>query len=81
MSTLADKLRPLGMTRLRSSRLFLPEDRFIVGNRLECRDMEAYEACVKVWQETIADFSEKYGHLFKGVTLTPHRGEVVDDYT
>ena len=43
--------------------------------------MEAYEACVKVWQETIADFSEKYGHLFKGVTLTPHRGEVVDDYT
>ena len=81
MRKLADELRPLGMTRFHSSRLFLPEDRFIVGNWLECRDMEAYEACAKVWQETIADFSEKYGHLFKGVTLTPHRGEVVDDYT
>ena len=41
--------------------------------------MEAYEACDKVWQETTADFSEKYGHLFEGVTVTPHRGEVVDD--
>ena len=55
MSTLADKLRPLGMTRFHSSRLFLPEDRFIVGNWLEYRDMEAYEACDKVWQETTAD--------------------------
>ena len=81
MSTLADKLRPLGMTRFHSSRLFLPEDRFIVGNWLEYRDMEAYEACDKVWQETTADFSEKYGHLFEGVTVTPHRGEVMDDYT
>ncbi len=32
MSKLADKLRPLGMTRFHSSRLFLPEDRFIIGN-------------------------------------------------
>ena len=59
MGKLSDKLRPLGMTRFHSSRLFLPEDRFIVGNWLEYRDMEAYEACDKVWQETTAAFSEK----------------------
>jgi len=81
MGQLADKLRPLGMTKFHSSRLFLPEDRFIIGNWLEYRDMEAYEACDKVWQESGADFAEKYGHLFEGVTVTPHRGEVMDDYT
>lgn len=32
MGKLADKLRPLGMTRFHSSRLFLPEDRIIIGN-------------------------------------------------
>ena len=81
MSTFADKLRPLGMTRFHSSRPFLPEDRFIVGNWLEYRNLEAYEACDKVWQEATADFTEKYGHLFEGVTVTPHRGEVMYDYT
>jgi len=81
MGPLADKLRPLGMTRFHSSRLFLPEDKFIIGNWLEYRDMAAYEACDKVWQETGEEFAEKYGHLFEGVTITPHRGEVVDDYS
>ena len=81
MGQLADKLRPLGMTKFHSSRLFLPEDRFIIGNWLEYRDMEAYEACDKVWQESGAEFAEKYGPLFEGVTVTPHRGEVMDDYT
>lgn len=82
-SLLAEKLRPLGMTKFNSSRLFLPEDRFIVGNWLEYRDMAAYEACDKLWQESMAEFGEKYGHLLKDVTVTvtPHRGEVVDDYT
>ena len=43
MGQLADKLRPLGMTKFHSSRLFLPEDRFIIGNWLKFRDMEACE--------------------------------------
>ena len=81
MGQLADKLRPLGMTKFHPSRLFQPEDRFIIGNWLEYRDMEAYKACDKVWQESGAEFAEKYGHLFEGVTVTPHRGEVIDDYT
>ncbi len=81
MGQLADKLRPLGMTRFHSSRLFLPEGKFIIANWLEYRDMAAYEACDKVWQETGEEFAEKYGHLFEGVTVTPHRGEVMDDYS
>ena len=81
MGQLAEKLRPLGMTKFHSSRLFLPEDRFIIGNWLEYRDMAAYEACDKVWQQSGAEFAEKYGDLFEGVTVTPHRGEVMDDYS
>ena len=81
MGQLADKLRPLGMTKFQSSRLFLPEGKFIIGNWLEYRDMAAYDACDKVWQESGAEFAEKYGQLFEGVTVTPHRGEVVDDYS
>lgn len=68
MGQLAEKLRPLGMTKFHSSRLFLPEDRFIIGNWLEYRDMAAYEACDKVWQQSGAEFAEKYGDLFEGVT-------------
>ena len=71
MGQLADKLRPLGMTKFHSSRLFLPEGKFIIGNWLEYRDMIAYEACDKVWQESGEEFTEKYGHLFDGVTVTP----------
>jgi hypothetical protein len=81
MGPLADKLRPLGMTRFYSSRLFLPEGKFIIANWLEYRDMAAYEACDKVWQETGEKFAEKYGHLFERLTITPHRGEVMDDYS
>ncbi len=81
MGQLADKLRPLGMTKFHPSRLFLPEGKFIIGNWLEYRDIAAYEACDKVWQESSAEFPEKYGQLSEGVTVTPHRGEVVDDYS
>ena len=43
--------------------------------------MEAYKACDKVYQERVAEFAKKYGHLFEGVTVTPYRGEVMDNYT
>ena len=81
MGQMADKLRPLGMTKFQSSRLFLPEDTFIIGNWLEYRDIAAYKACDKVWQESGEEFAEKYGHLFEGVIVTPYRGEVMDDYS
>ena len=81
MGPLSDKLRPLGMTKFYSTRLFLPEGKFIIGNWLEYRDMAAYEACDKVWQETSAEFAEKYGNMFADLIVTPHRGEVVEDYS
>ena len=81
MSKLADKLRPLGMTRFHSSRLFLPEDRFIIGNWLEDRDVAAYEGCDKVWQETSAEYAKKYDDMFADLIVTPHRGEVVEDHS
>ena len=43
--------------------------------------MAAYEACDKVWQETSAEFAEKYGNMFADLIVTPHRGEVVEDYS
>ena len=39
MKSLAEKLRPVGMIRFHSSRLFLPEDKLMFGNWL-ARDME-----------------------------------------
>ena len=77
----AANLRVHGMTKFYVSRVFNKGDKYTIGNWLEYRDMEAYEACDKVWQESGAEFAEKYGHLFEGVTVTPHRGEVMDDYT
>ena len=38
MQSLADKLRPAGMIRFHSSRLFLPEDKLMLGNWLEYRE-------------------------------------------
>lgn len=81
MGSLADRMRPLGMVKFQSSRMFLPEGKFMIGNWLEYRDMAAYEACDQVWQEAGAAFAEKHGHLFEGVIVTPHRGEVMDDYS
>tara|TARA_B100001059_G_scaffold30966_1_gene25102 strand:- start:1342 stop:1575 length:234 start_codon:yes stop_codon:yes gene_type:complete len=45
MKSLANKLRPEGMMRFNSSRLFLPEDRLMFGNWLEYRAMKAFKAC------------------------------------
>ena len=73
MSKLADKLRPLGMTRFHSSRLFVPEDRFIIGNWLEYEDQEAFSACDKIWQQFLADTSDKFNFVSK---VVPYRGIV-----
>ena len=78
MSKLADKLRPLGMTRFHSSRLFLPEDRFIIGNWLEYEDQEAFAACDKIWQQFLADSSDKFNFVSK---VVPYRGIVQYDFS
>ena len=56
MQLLADKLRPAGMIRFHSSRLFLPEDQLMFGNWLEYRYMEAFKACYAIWQKNGEEF-------------------------
>jgi len=51
MATLADKLRPQGMIKFHSSRLFLPEGKLMMGNWLEYKDMAAFEVCNKICLE------------------------------
>ena len=56
MALLADKLRPQGMIRFHSSRLFLPEGKLMMGNWLEYKDMAAYEDCNKIWKKMVKSF-------------------------
>jgi hypothetical protein len=56
MALLADKLRPQGMIRFHSSRLFLPEGKLMMGNWLEYKDMAAYEDCNKSGKKMVKSF-------------------------
>ena len=81
MQSLANKLRPAGMIRFHSSRLFLPEDRLMFGNWLEYRDMEAFDACDSIWQKNGQEFAQKYGKLFSNVKFESYRGQVFQDWS
>ena len=81
MKFLADKLRPAGMIRFHSSRLFLPEDKLIFGNWLEYRDMEAFNACDAIWQKNGEEFAKKYGDMFSDVKFGSYRGQVFQDWS
>ena len=81
MKSLADKLRPAGMIRFHSSRLFLPEDKLMFGNWLEYRDMEAFKACDAIWQKNGEEFFKKYGELYVDVKFTSYRGQVFQDWS
>ena len=81
MQSLADKLRPAGMIRFHSSRLFLPEDKLMFGNWLEYRDMEAFKACDAIWQKNGEEFAKKYGDMFSDVKFGSYRGQVFQDWS
>ena len=81
MATLADKLRPQGMVKFHSSRLFLPEGKLMVGNWLEYKDMAAYESCNKIWEKSGEEFLSKYGEIMANVKVTAYRGQVVLDWS
>ena len=81
MKLLANKLRPAGMIRFHSSRLFLPEDRLMFGNWLEYLDMEAFKACDAIWQKNGKEFFEKYGELYADVKFNAYRGQVFQDWS
>ena len=81
MKSLAEKLRPVGMIRFHSSHLFLPEDKLMIGNWLEYRDMEAFKACDAIWQKNGEEFFKKYGELYEDVKFNSYRGQVVQDWS
>ena len=81
MKSLADQLRPAGMIRFHSSRLFLPEDKLMIGNWLEYRDVEALKACDAIWQKNGEEFFEKYGELYVDVKFNAYRGQVFQDWS
>ena len=81
MQSLADKLRPAGMIRFHSSRLFLPEDKLMFGNWLEYRDMEAFKVCDAIWQKNGEEFAKKYGDMFSDVKFGSYRGQVFQDWS
>tara|TARA_B100000767_G_scaffold248046_1_gene248662 strand:- start:494 stop:718 length:225 start_codon:yes stop_codon:yes gene_type:complete len=60
MALLADKLRPQGIIRFHSSRLFFPEGKLIMGNRFEYKDMAAFEDCKKTWGKTMKSFLNNF---------------------
>ena len=70
MVLLAETLRPMGMIRFYSSRMFVPEGKLMFGNWLEYRDMESYEACDKIWNENAVSFGEKFGELLPLLRLS-----------
>ena len=81
MRSLADELRPAGMIRFHSSRLFLPEEKLMFGNWLEYRDMEAFKACDAIWQKNGEEFAKKYGDMFSDVKFGSYRGQVFQDWS
>ena len=81
MQSLADKLRPAGMIRFHSSRLFLPEDKLMFGNWLEYRDMQAFKACDAIWEKSGEEFAKKYGDMFSDVKFGSYRGQVFQDWS
>ena len=81
MTALADKLRPLGMIKFHSSRLFVPEGKLLFGNWLEYRDMAAFEACNNIWEKNGEEFAEKYSGIFDDIKINAYRGEVFQDWS
>ena len=81
MQSLAEKLRPAGMIRFHSSRLFLPEDNLMFGNWLEYRDMEAFIVCDAIWQKNGEEFAKKYADMFIDVKFGSYRGKVFQDWS
>ena len=81
MKSLADKLRPAGMIRFHSSRLFLPEDKLMFGNWLEYRDMETFKKCDAIWQKSGEEFAKRNGGLFSNVKFGSYRGQVFQNWS
>ena len=81
MRSITERLKPHGMIKFHSSRLFLPENKLIFGNWLEYRDIEAFTICDEIWQKNGEEFAAKYGDMFADVKFSSYRGQVFQDWT
>lgn len=81
MKSITEKLRPHGMIRFHSSNLFLPKNKFMYGNWLEYRDMDAFKVCDEIWQNNGEEFAAKYGDMFADVKFSSYRGTVFQNWT
>ena len=74
----AANLRAHRMTQFYVSRLFNKDDKYTIGNWLEYEDQDAFAACDKIWQQFLADSSDKFNFVSK---VVPYRGIVQYDFS
>ena len=74
----AANLSAHGMTKFYVSRVFNKGDKYTIGNWLEYEDQEAFTACDKIWQQFLADSSDKFNFVSK---VVPYRGIVQYDFS
>ena len=74
----AANLRAHGMTKFYVSRVFNKGDKYTIGNWLEYEDQDAFAACDKIWQQFLAETSDKFNFVSK---VVPYRGIVQYDFT
>ena len=53
-------------------------DKYTISNWLEYDDQEAFTACDKIWQQFLADSSDKFNFVSK---VVPYRGIVQYDFS
>ena len=78
IEALADELRANGMTKFYVSRVFNKGDKYTIGNWLEYEDQTAFAACDKIWQQFLAETSDKFNFVSK---VVPYRGIVQYDFS
>ena len=66
----ATNLRARGMTKFYVLRVFNKGDKYTIGNWLEYEDQDAFAACDKIWQQFLADTSDKFNLVSK---VVPYR--------
>ena len=74
----AANLRAHGMTKFYVSRVFNKGDEYTVGNWLKYEGQEAFTACDKIWQQSLADSPEKFNFVSE---VVPYRGIVQYDFS
>jgi len=74
----AANLRAYGMTKFYVSRVFNKGDKYTIGNWLEDEDQDSFAACDKIWQQFLAESSDKFNFVSK---VVPYRGIVQYDFS